>query len=395
MKRTAVGAQVRVSVLLTLLVTASTVHADPGSEPIGHDGAGAAAEESRSDAPAVDLRWSGYVRTGYEWVQNDPSFAFVGENSGFVLQNARLTLDGTFRGTALSFRISMDAADEIGRGLNTPQGERDVSARDVYARYDILPALGVQVGQFKAPFAAEELRSRRSLPFASSAVGIEGVRVGRGLQEPGLRAGRQLGVMLSSSTPLAIGPLGIGYALALTNGNGANQALNDNNDPALFGRLELSYERLLTLGGAIMHNPRRVGAAPTLFDETDLGVNADLLVQVAGLELYGQWTQVTTTFDTVGTEDLERRAWHAHVAYRVDLPWLAFAPAYRIASLDPRANIDDEGLVGLDVLYHTIGLNLYHPTLPVELFANYTLTTESDRRSLDNDRLELILQLFF
>lgn len=363
--------------------------------PPAAPGAPAPATVAEESPLALTLQWGGYVRAGYDHVFSDGTYSFIGENNGFVLQNARLALQGSFDNTPLTFTISLDAADEVNRALNTPQGELDVATRDAWIRYDILPMLGVQLGQFKAPFAYEELRSRRTMPFASSAVGLEGVRVGRGFEEPGLRAGRQLGLMVSSGEPIAAGPLGIGYALALTNGNGQNRSLNDNSSLAFFGRLELGLPERVQVGAAFFLNERREGEPPNLFDESDLGLNVDLLVTIAGLEVYGQFTQVTTSYDTVSVDDATAVAWHAHVLYDLRTVGLPLAPGYRIASYDPRSGDDAPGSGARDLLYHTVGLNAYHATLPLMLQANYTITGENASRELANDRLELMLQLAF
>lgn len=354
--------------------------------------------ETEAESPsAFTLGWSGYLRAGYEWVQDDPDFDQIGQNSGFVLQTARLQLDGGAEDHGFRFRLSVDAADVQDRALNNPMGQLDVSLRDAYARQEFFETVGLQLGQFKAPFLADELVGRTDQMFASRAVGTEGVLPGRGLERRGLAQGRQLGLMLSAREPLRFGSFGVGYALAAMNGNGANRAINDNNSLAWYGRLELHWEELARLGGGVLHNRRRVGDLPNRFDETDFGIAADLQVAVSGLMVQGGFAQLTRSFDTLGVEDEEKLAWHVQARYMLDMLPVHVAPSYRLAFYDPRADLeaDQSGPGDFGLMYHTIGLQLRHPSLPVSADLNYTLTMEDEAASIDNDRFELILQVLF
>lgn len=355
-----------------------------------------AADESPTERP-FQLGWSGYLRGGYEWVQNDPDFDQVGENSGFVLQTARIQIDGAAEDHGFSFRISMDAADVQDRALNNPMGQLDVSLRDGWLRQELHPTVGLQVGQFKAPFLADELVARHDQMFASRAVGTEGVLPGRGLERRGIAQGRQLGAMFSPAEPIRFGDFGVAYALAVMNGNGANRTVNDNNSLAYYGRLELLYDDMVRLGASVLHNQRRIGDLPNRFDETDFGLAADLQVRVEGLLLQGQFARITRSLDTLGAEDEEKLAWHVQARYLLDMLPVHIAPGYRLAFYDPRADLEDAsaGPADFGLLYHTVGLQLHHPALPVSADINYTLTMEDDAAALDNDRFELILQVLF
>jgi hypothetical protein len=227
------------------------------------------------------------------------------------------------------------------------------------------------------------------------------VLVGRGLEEPSIAVGRQIGIMLSPKDPIAIGPLGLAYYAMLMSGNGINQGLDDNGEPAVVARLELSYEEIATLGGAFLYNPRTTGTLPDLFDEDDIGVAADLHVEVWALELAAQLVYLTTSFDTTGTEDRSRLGWHAELGFHFE----AISPvpiilAYRFAHYEPWLGRDDgdpAGLSATGLRYHTIGIRADYPDDDVGLaaFVSYTFTDEDEGRELDNNRLQIMAQLAF
>jgi hypothetical protein len=345
----------------------------------------------------------GYVRAGLDFTETDPNYDFVGANSGFVLQNARLGLAGD-SDVGIRFALSVDGAADFQESPNTPLGSLDVRLRDALIAYHApgFPWLELTIGQFKVPFSQEELFDEQRLLFASRAVGVEGVRVGRGLEEPGIVVGRQLGMMLSSVERITIDDFGIAYFLTATNGNGINQLLNDNTGFAFTGRLTLHWADLVQLGGSVLWNERTIGEPPNLFDESDLGFSGDLLVTVEGLEVFGQLTTLTTEFPTVGTPDREQLAYHAQIGYRIDggIPAnVTVTPAYRFAYFHPRAEGGvAAGGVDLDAFqltYHTVGLRFDHTGVPWSLYGNFTFTLEEPPYELTNHRVEVIYSISF
>jgi len=342
----------------------------------------------------------GYVRLGYEAVENDDRFsssAPIGRNDGFILDSARLGIDATYRDQLL-FLISMEGASDIQDDENTPIGEIDVRLRDAFVRWDPFDYGGIQGGQFKAPFSAEDLRGTADLLFASRAVGWDGVLVGRGLEEPGISLDRQLGVMVSSHGPIRFGEFGLAYYLMAGNGNGNNQLLNDNSKLAVIGRAEAYYSTFLAIGGAGFYNERTSGDPANQFDEEDSGAAADILINPGPVEVFFQFGQVDTDPQTTGAKVRIRRAWHTQAGYRIDTPWsFHVTPAYRYAYYDPWANSksSDAEQNARELNYHTLGLRLAHTALPMSLFVNYTFTGEQEPRKLDNDRFEILAQVLF
>lgn len=376
-------------------------------------GASVAVAEDHEQAEAPERSWLnlakdydfqftpwGYVRMMYDSVENDDRFDFIGRNDGFVLENARVGFDLSIE-DQLEFAFSVEGASDLGADTNTPLGELDVRVRDAYVRYDPWSFLGLQAGQFKAPFAAEELRSRSDLTFVSRAVGQEGVLPGRGLEEQGVALDRQLGVMLSPRDPIAIaGKFSTSYFLMAANGNGDNELLNDNDSLAWIGRLELNYCSLASIGAAFLFNERTSGEPPNQADDEDTGYAVDISITPKNAEIFFQWVEIETEFETVAEAvDRTQRAFHAQVAYTFDTPWMTITPGYRYAVLDPFSDVEGDSaglaLADQELTYHTIGARFGHLSLPLAFLANYTITEEEDSRELDNDRIQLLMQVEF
>jgi hypothetical protein len=337
-------------------------------------------------------------RAGYDYVAEDPKVDFVGRNNGFWLESARLGFEATSGG--ITARLSFEGASGAQLAPNTPEGALRVSLRDAFVRWEIAPALAVQLGQAKAPWAREELRGVQERPFATNAIGFEGTPVGRGYDQPSLSLDRQLGLIVTAAKPLEAGGLRFDYAAMLANGNGRNQLVDDNGKPLVVGRVELGYLAFVTLGAGAYTNARRIGIAPNLFDERDLGLVVDLMSKVENLELFASYAQVGTTYPTTGAPDRKQVAWHAQATYRFEWAPMPFSVGYRIAHFSPFAQAGatlpgGANLADYDLDHHTLGVRFFHPTLPLSLYANYTLTMEPNARSLANDRATLLAQFTF
>lgn len=341
-----------------------------------------------------DLAVYGYLRAGYDHSMTDDRFAFVGRNNGFVLDSARVGLEGRNQSYDFTFRTSLEGASDVLSAPNTPIGTLAVRLRDAFARWDPAPYIGIQAGQFKAPWQEEELRGTPDLMFASRAVGVEGVPPARGFQVSGIQLDRQLGVMLSPIKPIG-GDFNVAYYAMVMNGNGSNQLLDDNGRFGLVARSEVAYLKYVRVGAGLFRNDRTVGAPPNLYYEEDLGLTADVGVKAAGLEVFGAITRLRTVFPTVGTSARVQLAFHGQVAYRIELPALFLAPGYRYAYFHPWQEGGDQGFDSFKLQYHTVGLRLGAMKLPIQAWLNYTITSEADGRKLDNDRIEVLGQVTF
>ena len=341
-----------------------------------------------------DFSLYGYLRGGYDHTFKDDRYDFVGRNNGFVLDSARLGAQGRNRTYDVTFRISIEGASDVQSAPNTPIGSLSVRLRDAFGRWDPLPFLGIQFGQFKAPFQEEELRGTQSLLFASRAVGVEGVSPGRGFQLPGIQLDRQLGVMLSPIKPIG-GDVGVSYYLMLMNGNGSNQLLDDNSKLGIVARTELDIFKYARIGAAVFRNQRTVGTPPNLYEEEDFGLTGDAGVTVAGFEIFGAVTRVRTVFPTVGTSARAQLAFHAQAGYRFEIENVQLTPAYRYAYFHPWEAGGGGGFDDFKLQYHTFGVRVAHAKLPVTGWLNYTITGEEESRKLSNDRIEILGQVTF
>ncbi len=357
--------------------------------------------EGSGEAPAAE-RWHfapiGYVRVAYEHTQQDPDLDFIGRTSGFRMLNARVGVEGSVLSAGVSFELTVDGAVDSDRQFNALEGDIDVELRDAWLRWDPCPWAGLQAGQFTAPFSREALRSTSDLLLSTRALGEEGILVGTGLELDAIVVDRELGLLLSPEEPIEAGPIGIDYGVALLNGNGSNELLNDNTAVAVAGRLELIFVEIAHIGGGVLHNQRTDGLAPNRFRERDLAWVADAGVEWEGLEVYGQLMRLKTARQTEGTPDREQQAWHAQVGYSIDVPHVSITPAYRFASVDPWAGTEASEGVSLDtfaVQHHTAGVRLEHAfaTGSIRLHLDYTVAVEDESRSLDNNTFRALAQV--
>ncbi|MBA2663261.1 MAG: hypothetical protein H0U74_13320 [Bradymonadaceae bacterium] len=347
------------------------------------------------------LTLGGYLRTAYSWIQDDPALELIGRNDGFVMLDARLSLEGRMD-NGLGFVFELDGAAPLGQAsADSPARPLAVRITDAFTIYRPYRFLEFNLGQFKAPFDLEELLPNSDLLFVHRSVGNRGVLPVEGRAIDGISVSRELGLQLRGNYFLFAegddleGP-GLSYALALTNGQDANRSINQNDRLAYYARAGLHWGTNVSLGAAYFHNDDTFGEAPNRIDRSLRGWSADVLVSAFGASLLANVIQRTeSTPDLPQEADITSMAYQVQIAY--EEPFFGFQPAYRLAYLDPTSNYtapDQLDLFESDALtYHTLGLNYNAPNYPVRLMANYTFTMEQDQRQLDNDRFDILLQL--
>ena len=75
--------------------------------------------------------------------------------------------------------------------------------------------------------------------------------------------------------------------------------------------------------------------------------------------------------------------------------------AYRYAFLDPTADFESEDPAATAVLdndsvtLHTAALSYAFKDIPIQAQVNYTMFAEQDGRTIENDRLDLLVQALF
>lgn len=369
---------------------------------------------------------SGYIHAAYRWIEEPQNYNLAGRNNGFQLQQARVIASAQYKGV-LAARVSVEGASEDRLSQSFPGGQLTTRLRDAYLTWAPLRAFRISIGQMVTPWDLESMRSDAELPFVSRSVAVEGVQPTEGYTTRGLGADRNIGISIHSAFIGLGGNSSFRYAVFAGNGNGQNQLLNDNNIPALYGRIEFAFwgkaglpadritpmysvtddfhRPILSLGLAGQWNPRTVGNLPDLIKETDVGGAADLVFHLRGLELQGGVLYVKTTRDTLAAiPPLERFGWWAHLRYSLPRIPLQITPGYRVGSYAPRAHLattaatpEDERVdASLNLMYHTFGVTV-RPRwrFPVHAGVAYTLTTEKIPNDLKNDRVEVDIVAIF
>jgi hypothetical protein len=341
-------------------------------------------------------RWSldvgGYIRVGYTGIQDDPSGTF-GQHDGFVLGNARLSLEGRMR--SLGFQFQLDGAVDRNDDANDPNAEVVTRMKDANLFWQPWEPIRLTAGQFKPPFDVEEQFSTADILFVDRSVGSRGVRNIEGRNVRGLSVQREVGVKIGNEEGWYFlaedeereGP-GVSYAVAMTNGQDANRSLNDNDKLAGYGRAAFHWGELVSAGGGYYFNDKTIGIEPDTIEERRAAWTADLVVNIVGVTVIGSvMGESTSRPDLEGVEpETTGLAYQGQIAYRE--PFLGFQPAFRYAYFDPTERSD-----GSDALTHvTFGLN-YVPDYPVRLMLNYTIAQETEEFEIPNNRFDGVLQV--
>jgi hypothetical protein len=345
------------------------------------------------DAP-VDTQLTydlfGYLRVAGAVIQNDPSVPFVGRSDGFLLQNARLGIQGTWR-DRLRFKISADGAQDERPGANALNGTLRFGLRDAYADVLLHPMLEVRAGQFYATFDVDETTSTTQRRFIDRALASRGVEATRGWETPGLRPGRSLGVALRSESLIRSGEWGLGYELAFQNGTAENIASNDNDSLAYTAALLVDLPGEGRLFAAARHNRRTEGDLPAQETEEDLAASLGGRVALGSLGVVSQAVVRRTQFPTVGGAAEVAFGGHAAIYWRWR-PRKTFwiEPVYRFGFYEPSDLIEGDQLQE-----HTAGVNIGLPQWHSRLQAGFTHVVEETARTLNNDRFETVIEVSF
>ncbi|MEC9464313.1 MAG: porin, partial [Myxococcota bacterium] len=265
---------------------------------------------------AFDIKFGGYLRVHASTISADRFLGaslgategnnpWMGRSDGFSLGDARLNMRATY-GNNLYVRLGFDGALSSYEDSTSPVGSLSTGLKDAYLRYTFSGSTQVFVGRFKPPFDIEELTSTKDQQFVHSALESRGVAPSEGNYERGRAPGRQLGVMVSDPALIAMGGMDLGYALALTNGNSGDATHNDNDLPAIFGRMSLSWGTTLSagdeegpatqgnfsdggsLGFSGYVNQRTTGTPPTRFSDMLVGAGVDLSLSYSDIFFRGQ-----------------------------------------------------------------------------------------------------------
>ena len=349
----------------------------------------------------LKVKLGGFMRLGYRSVlQDDASPDFVGQNDGFYVESARLNVD--LKGDTISGRVSLDGAVNRFDERNTAEGNVEVSMLDAFLNYHVSDKVNFRVGQFRPAYDLEMERTRDKMVFVDRAVYNRGVRGVDGFNLRGLGLSREVGVAL-------FGKRGCKkswhwrYQLALTNGENADEIVNDNEYFAGTGRFEFGYKSNVLLGLAGRKNRRTTGAAPDKIDQIETSNTIDLqLMRKVGSYQFGLEGAIShrqiEVAEVAQEPSVQRLGYHAGTI----LSRGAVALAYRYAVFDPTFEFDaaadgqlSEALDTDTLTHHTVGLSVRPDEGPLTLQVNFTIAQESDERAYANDRVDLLAQLVF
>jgi len=356
-----------------------------GGKQRGHcrDRDGCQAETASFCSGELCLQPKVRLRLRYDAIEQDPSVDYIGRNNGFGLSSGRLGLSGQY-GDWLGFTMLMDGGFVNQTDRNLVAGSTFAALKDAWVQLKPWDFILVRAGQFKTPFDEETMRSTGDLRFVDRSVGARGIRSGEGYQTLGISPPRNLGVM-AGAEDFRLGPLGMQYLVAVVNGNGENQAFNDNSAPAVYGRLALSAFDAVSLGVGGTYNPRTVGALPNLYDESDLGFTVDAHASMFGAFADASFFWINTQYPTTAAPDSQAMAATAEIGYRL---WFGLGAGYRFGWYDPTSTFANDS-----VMEHSIGVRYDVPHLPLALVLDYTIALEQPGRELNNNRLGALIQL--
>ncbi|MDP7039248.1 MAG: porin [Myxococcota bacterium] len=387
-------------------------------------------QESTAEEP-LNYSANGYVRLGYSTFTSRRFFGIrmpanddaaknphVGRNDGFNLSDARLNFRAQYK-DLVQGRLSFDGAMVEYADEDSPVGHLSTGFKDAYVSFPMGEKMLLIAGRFKPPFDVEELTATRDQWFVHRALESRGVKRHEGFSGDmgGMAPGRQLGMMLTADRPGLWGKFGLGYALALTNGNGGEESLNDNDLPALWMRTFLSWNRdaakardgeegpasTSTKGGTIglsaYVNEVTVGTAPNRFHDRVYGAGFDTSANYSRFFFRAQvLTQITQhLLSGGGTPQEISLGGHGQFGFR--LPGVALYPVYRFAYYNPRFAVQDDEVVDegdfAQVIHQTLGLRYMPEDKPWNFIAEYTHSAEQSGRSIANDRVEAAFQVDF
>ncbi|HUJ29232.1 MAG TPA: hypothetical protein VLW85_24600, partial [Myxococcales bacterium] len=206
-------------------------------------------------------------------------------------------------------------------------------------------------------------------------------------QGGGLGLDRQIGVGVGTDR-VETGLGGVIAQVAVMNGNGPNQYLNDTQYPSAIGRVAFDFVgRALSVGLDGYFSPRGSGSQPSYFRDNLVGGGADVRYESGPLHVMALAQVRNTHHVTTGAPDELSLGVSGEAAYKL-FGWLE--PALRVSYLDPSNQVPDDAL-----FYATAGVNLYAPNAPARLAIDVTHRVEQSGRELSNDGLEIAAQVRF
>ena len=214
-----------------------------------------ASAQSNNTFAQEQMSLSGYLQGGFQTSNDDPS-------STFYLKRARVSLTGNAKEEKIDYRLQVDMAG-------------DPKICDLYFRYKPSSAFGMQLGQFKIPFAIEndiygpttvELidYSYITTLLARNADDYDGIAA----------TGRDIGFQVYGGFGNNKDYKTLSYNFGIFNGTGINKN-DDNNAKDIVARLIYKPSKELSVSGSVMITETNAGPATIKSNRAALGAIYD------------------------------------------------------------------------------------------------------------------------
>lgn len=214
-----------------------------------------ASAQSNNTFADEHMSLSGYLQGGFQASSEDPS-------STFYLKRARVSLTGNAKEEMIDYRLQVDMAG-------------DPKICDLYFRYKPSSALGVQLGQFKIPFAIEnDLYGPTTVELIDYSY-ITTLLARNNARFDGIAAtGRDIGVQLYGGFGDNKDYQTLSYNIGIFNGAGINKN-DDNNAKDIVARLIYKPSKELSVSGSVMITETNNGPATIKSNRAALGAIYD------------------------------------------------------------------------------------------------------------------------
>lgn len=321
-----------------------------------------ASAQSNNSFAQEHLSLSGYLQGGFQ---------STGDSSTFYLKRARVSLTGNAKQEKIDYRLQVDMA---------------VSPKicDLYFRYKPSSKLGMQLGQFKIPFAIEndiygpttvELidYSYITMLLARNHDRYDGLAV----------TGRDIGFQLYGALVEAKGYNVLSYNVGVFNGAGIN--VQDNNDAKDYvARLIYKPSKELSFSGSVMSTETDIKT-----DKETSAVSSDrwaagAIYDVEDFIVRGEYA---------GAEfnDREKETFYVMGGYKIKRDWMLVA---RYEVLNEERELIDNDWTANRITFGAV----YKPYPFLRMQLNYWVENsgfEDARRRTDNGGLNLMLTAIF
>ena len=286
-----------------------------------------------------NLSLSGYLQGGFQTSSNDPS-------STFYLKRARVSLTGKDEEQAIDYRLQVDMAD-------TPK------ICDLYFRYKPSSALGVQLGQFKIPFAIEnDLYGPTTVELIDYTYITTLFARNNGKYDGIAATGRDIGAQLYGGFGAQNGYNTLSYNLGIFNGTGINKKDN-NNAKDIVARLIFKPSKELSVSASWMSAETTHNNGNGVIRSTRWAVGA--IYDTQSFILRSEYAAAEFNDDEIG-------AFYVMGGYKIKKDWMLVARYEtlnedREFGVDPNANRLTFGAVFRPNKYLRFQLNYAHESL--------------------------------